>query len=56
MERIVKAITYRYPEAKISAFNKIANGQIEFDTLLLLLSKMRIDQNRFIFIEKTSQK
>ena len=55
-QRLATQIHNRYPEAKIADFNKIANGHIEFDTLLLLLDKMRIDQNRFIIIEKINVK
>jgi hypothetical protein len=56
MQRLAIQINNRYPEAKIAYFNNIANGQIDFDTLLLLLSKMRMDENRFIIIEKIDKK
>ena len=55
-QRLATQIHNRYPEAKIAYFNKIANGQIDFDTLLLLLDKMRLDKNRFMIIEKIDKK
>jgi hypothetical protein len=56
MDRIVRTIVYRYPDAKITEFNKIAHKHIEFDKLITLLNKLRMDENRFVIIEKRTHK
>jgi hypothetical protein len=56
MDRIVRTIVYRYPDAKITEFNKIAQTHIEFDKLITLLNKLRMDENRFVIIDKKTNK
>jgi hypothetical protein len=56
MDTLTNAILYRYPDAKITEFNKIAHKHIEFDKLITRLNKLRIDNNRFIIIERKTNK